>query len=120
MTSHHRHRSPSRSARRPAAEPLERRTLMASVGDFVWSDLNANGIQDAGEPGLAGVALQLYRSNNSLVSTTTTDADGRYRFDDAPAGVSLYLRITPPFAYAVTEADRGSDDAVDSDFGSTG
>ena len=29
----------------------------AALGDFVWSDTNANGIQDAGETGIAGWKL---------------------------------------------------------------
>ena len=31
----------------------------AALGNFVWEDLNANGIQDAGEPGIAGVEVTL-------------------------------------------------------------
>ena len=33
----------------------------ATLGDFVWNDLNANGVQDAGEPGSpsGGHALQV-------------------------------------------------------------
>lgn len=31
----------------------------ASVGNFVWLDTNANGIQDAGEPGINGVVIQM-------------------------------------------------------------
>ena len=27
----------------------------AAVGNFVWDDLNGDGIQDAGEPGIDGV-----------------------------------------------------------------
>ena len=28
---------------------------LATIGDFVWSDLNGNGQQDPGEPGIQGV-----------------------------------------------------------------
>ena len=31
----------------------------ASLGDFVFEDSNANGIQDAGEVGIAGVEVKL-------------------------------------------------------------
>ncbi len=31
-----------------------------AVGDFVWTDADADGVQDAGEPGIAGVQVQLY------------------------------------------------------------
>src|SRR5207249_4353496 len=30
-----------------------------SIGDFVWNDLNGNGVQDAGEAGINGVTLTL-------------------------------------------------------------
>ncbi|SDM68334.1 hypothetical protein SAMN05660860_03009, partial [Geoalkalibacter ferrihydriticus] len=30
-----------------------------SIGDFVWNDLNQNGLQDAGEPGISGVTVNL-------------------------------------------------------------
>ncbi|MCL7412203.1 MAG: MSCRAMM family adhesin SdrC [ANME-2 cluster archaeon] len=51
-----------------------------SIGDFVWNDLNGNGIQDAGEPGIPGVTVNL--SNESgILATTTTDSNGFYLFD---------------------------------------
>lgn len=31
-----------------------------SIGDFVWRDADGNGLQDEGEPGLAGVRVELY------------------------------------------------------------
>jgi hypothetical protein len=34
--------------------------LEASLGNFVWEDWNANGIQDEGEPGIEGVMVRLY------------------------------------------------------------
>ncbi len=35
---------------------------LGSIGDFVWNDLNANGIYDPGESGLPGVAVDLFNS----------------------------------------------------------
>ena len=29
------------------------------IGDFVWLDLDGDGVQDAGEPGLGGVTVEL-------------------------------------------------------------
>ncbi|MCP4660635.1 MAG: hypothetical protein GY856_34985, partial [bacterium] len=31
----------------------------ANVGDRVWNDLNGDGIQDAGEPGINGVRVEM-------------------------------------------------------------
>jgi uncharacterized repeat protein (TIGR01451 family) len=56
----------------------------ASVGDRVWDDLDGDGTQDAGEPGLDGVDLALVR-DDATVATTTTD-DGAYLFDGLPPG----------------------------------
>ncbi|GAA4459361.1 hypothetical protein GCM10023189_32980 [Nibrella saemangeumensis] len=51
-------------------------------GDRVWQDCNENGVQDADEPGLANIELQLYHNGKQL-AMTRTDANGRYVFDDA-------------------------------------
>lgn len=52
----------------------------AAIGNFVWEDLNRNGIQDAGEPGVAGVTVSIYDDLTSQVATMVTDADGYYFF----------------------------------------
>ncbi len=63
----------------------------AQIGDTVWHDVNRNGTQDAGEPGLANVQVKLYRDNgdgvvdpatDTLVGTKTTSASGKYLFQD--------------------------------------
>ncbi len=52
----------------------------ASIGDRVWRDLNSNGSQDAGEPGLNGVTVQLLDNGGNVIATTTTSGDGNYTF----------------------------------------
>ncbi|MBW8873571.1 MAG: carboxypeptidase regulatory-like domain-containing protein [Acidobacteria bacterium] len=52
----------------------------ASVGDRVWNDRNGNGVQDAGEPGLNGVTVQIYDFNNNLLASQVTSGDGNYTF----------------------------------------
>jgi hypothetical protein len=56
----------------------------AHLGDFVFEDKNGNGIQDAGEPGIAGVTVTLCDANGNALGTTTTGANGIYGFDVAP------------------------------------
>jgi len=74
----------------------------SSIGDFVWNDLNQDGIQDASEPGIAGVTVNLLDSSSMTLATTTTDANGKYLFDNLalrqhriefqlPAGMSFTL-----------------------------
>ncbi len=72
-------------------------TLHGAIGDMVFSDGNGNGTQDAGEPGLAGVTVVLWRdadrdgvfdsSVDTQVGTAVTDAGGRYLFTRQPPGV---------------------------------
>lgn len=58
----------------------------ASLGSLVWADLDADGVQDAGEVGLSGVTVDLGDSNGN-VATTTTDANGNYSFDHLIPGL---------------------------------
>ena len=51
------------------------------IGNRVWLDLNGNGVQDANEPGIQGVHVNLYDANGNLVGSTTTDASGDYYFN---------------------------------------
>lgn len=64
------------------------------IGDFVWLDSDRDGTQDAGEPGLGGVTLNLVADVNqdglldagdTVLATTTTDTAGAYSF----TGLSL-------------------------------
>lgn len=66
----------------------------ASIGDHVWLDANADGVQDSGEPGIPGVSVALIRDLNAngvwdpgepIIATTTTNSDGDYTF----SGVSV-------------------------------
>ncbi|QLH47878.1 MAG: hypothetical protein HWD58_21090 [Bacteroidota bacterium] len=53
----------------------------AQLGDYVWHDVDRDGIQDGNEVGVAGVTVTLYNStNNTVVGATVTDAYGYYHF----------------------------------------
>ncbi len=92
--------------------------IPAGLGDFVWNDLNENGIQDAGEPGIAGVAVDLRATNGSVIASTTTDANGMYNFGGLTQGV-YFVSFTAPTGFMFTTANAGNDD-IDSDANSTG
>gem|GEM_PF-876961 len=67
-------------------------TGVGSVGDYIWLDVNEDGIQDPTEVGITGVVITLTlpatmtASGNIEVITTTTDATGNYLFDNLPQG----------------------------------
>jgi len=84
------------------------------IGDQVWNDLNRNGIQDAGEPGLPNVTVAIYTAGGTLAGSTVTDSDGRYLFSDLLPG-DYYLQFTAPAGYALSAVDQGGDDGLDSD-----
>ncbi|MEQ1675371.1 MAG: SdrD B-like domain-containing protein [Chitinophagaceae bacterium] len=90
-------------------------TPPASVGDRVWKDDNGNGVQDAGEVGVAGITLVLLNSAGQEVGTTTTDANGNYLFSNLAPG-NYSVRITPPSNYTLSAKDQGGNDNTDSDF----
>ncbi len=58
---------------------------LGKIGDFVWRDLNNNGQQDANEPGVANVRVELTRPDMTVLRTST-DATGKYCFGDLQPG----------------------------------
>lgn len=84
----------------------------ASLGDFVWIDNNANGIQDAGEAGLANVEVVLYDSLLNIIDTRYTDDSGHYQFNKIrvhASGTKTFIvgfnNIPPNYAYTHLIAD---------------
>jgi|GEM_PF-1348479 len=86
------------------------------IGDFVWEDLNKDGIQDVDEPGVPEVTVNLYicDDGNFLFDSTMTDANGLYLFDNLEPG-DYYVEFVLPDGFAFTNPDQGNDDAWDSD-----
>jgi len=84
----------------------------AQIGDFVWRDLNRNGIQEAGEAGIPGVMV-LLRSGGADVDTAFTDDEGYYEFTTAPGDYRLFFQT--PDGLTFTQQEAGTDPALDSD-----
>ena len=79
------------------------------IGDFVWNDLNGNGCQDANEPGLPGVRVDLYAGcgvSGTPIDTKTTDSSGHYLFSGLCSG-QYSVSFTTPAGYARTVANVG-------------
>jgi hypothetical protein len=87
--------------------------LTARLGDYVWKDLNANGRMDSGEPGVAGVTVNLLDAAGGFVAGTTTDSYGHYKFHDLSPGAYM-VQFVKPSGFVFTTPNVG-DDALDSD-----
>ncbi|TPW11010.1 MAG: hypothetical protein FD127_3459, partial [Acidimicrobiaceae bacterium] len=89
------------------------RSADASISDYVWQDLNGNGIQELGEPGLAGVSVTLLDATGAVVGVpTATNPTGHYLFTGLAPG-SYQVRFVAP-GWGFTLKDAGADN-VDSD-----
>ncbi len=86
-----------------------------AIGNFVWHDLNRNGLQDGGEPGLAGAVVELQTCDGTAVSRATTTAGGGYLFNGLAAG-QYRLRIAAPAGFSITQQGNGPQHSIDSDF----
>lgn len=99
-----------------------------SIGDFVWNDLNGDGCQDPGEPGIPGVTVDLYAGpcgNATFVTSTMTDSNGHYIFNGLCDG-NYSVHFHTPNGYTHTLANQSCNvggqpsDETDSDCACTG
>ncbi len=88
-----------------STEPLKvglRNTSDNLIGDYVWEDVNGNGIQDIGEPGISNITVSLYEANGDTVKvagvplTTITDSLGYYDFVGVLASTNYIVRLDTP------------------------
>jgi len=90
----------------------------------VWDDSDSDGVQDAGELGIAGVDLQLvYDSNKEPVpdQLATSDESGVATFVNVPQGIKLKVKVeSAPAGAIATHRNKGGDDAIDSDLSGDG
>ena len=90
----------------------------ASIGDFVFVDDNANGVQDDNENGLNDINVFLFDINDNIVDQTVTATvdgqDGKYLFEDVNVG-DYYIVFDIPENMEITIKDQGGDDSKDSD-----
>lgn len=86
------------------------------VGDFVWIDIDRDGIQDAGEVGVPGITVIITGTAESTpyADTTVTNGNGLYYFDVPPGHYKITFLI-PTSIYTISPANQGSNDAIDSD-----
>lgn len=89
--------------------------LNATLGDRVWNDLDQDGLQDAGEPGLSNVLVRVWDSSGTnLAGQARTDSNGFF-FVYALEANFYQLEVVPPTNYVISPQDIGPDDSLDSD-----
>jgi protocatechuate 3,4-dioxygenase beta subunit len=79
-----------------------------SIGDYVWNDVNKNGIQEPSEIGVSGVTVTLYNASNVPISSTSTDASGYYHFPDLPNGTFYVGFSNLPTGYVFSPQGNGT------------
>ncbi|MCO6454696.1 MAG: DUF11 domain-containing protein [Pirellulaceae bacterium] len=96
-------------------------TPPASLGNYVWFDLDLDGVQDNNEPGVSGATVNLYVDANqdgvpdgAAVGSTTTNGSGFYEFTGLAPG-SYVVQFIAPNGETFTAANQGGDDQLDSD-----
>ncbi|HWF11734.1 MAG TPA: putative Ig domain-containing protein [Bryobacteraceae bacterium] len=115
---------------------IEVPVLTTKIGDFVWQDINHDGIQQPNEPGINGVTVQLYKDSiapGNLVATTVTAAapggysfagpnpNGYYQFVNLDTGSYIVVidqssasNAAALAGYSLTLTTQGADTTVDS------
>lgn len=94
-----------------------------NLGSRIWIDLDGNGKQNGGEPGVPGALVTLLTAEGNPatdvfgnpIAPQTTDSNGNYLFSDLREG-SYVVKVTPPPGYlpTVVVADPNNDDGTDS------
>lgn len=65
-----------------------------TINDRVWYDTDGDQVQDAGEPGIAGVSIDLLDDSGNVVATTVTDDNGDFTFTGIPEGNDYTLLVS--------------------------
>ncbi|MEM9546057.1 MAG: SdrD B-like domain-containing protein [Bacteroidota bacterium] len=100
--------------------------ISGNIGDQVWHDLNGDGIQDVGEPGLDDVMITLLDASTltsitqdidffPLANPTITAFGGLYSFDHLPPGEYIVEFDVPPPSPDLWYPTEFSDHSDDTD-----
>ncbi len=85
-----------------------------SLGNYVWRDVNNDGLVSAGEPGLNGVTVRLLNATGtSVLATQVTAGGGFYLFTGLAPGDYVVEVVTP--AGHVSSSGGGTEPASDPD-----
>ncbi|MDB4292771.1 hypothetical protein N9954_05135 [Maribacter sp.] len=84
-----------------------------TIGDFIFEDVNRNGLQDVDEPGVDDLLVTLYHVAGDVAGSTVSTNGGAYYFEVCPGEYYVVFGDVPA-GYTFTNADAG-DDSLDSD-----
>jgi hypothetical protein len=88
------------------------------IGNRVWLDENANGVQESWEAGVGGVCVRLLDgTSRDVLSETTTDSNGYFAFENP--NVESIIQIVKPDSFQYTLQNIGDEDS-DSDTDANG
>ncbi|HTN74830.1 MAG TPA: SdrD B-like domain-containing protein, partial [Pirellulaceae bacterium] len=87
--------------------------LASSIEGLVYVDPNGNCTYDPGELPIAGVTVKLFDNDGNLIATTTTNSDGRYKFDNLRPG-NYTVKESQPAGYLQGGQTAGSGGGNDS------
>ena len=104
-------------------------SALVRIGDFVWLDLDADGEQDASEPGVSNIVVELLPCADAgdeadtvepfpekvvaaIGQVATSDVNGAFVFVAPPGDYQLRFQVPPGFSVTTPDA---VDDRVDSD-----
>ena len=82
------------------------------LGNRVWFDEDADGLQDPGEDGIVGLCVNLLSESGKLIAQTASDSNGFYGFD-VPPGIYSVEFLRP--AHLTFAASGAGDELRDSD-----
>ena len=78
------------------SDPQDDTNSLSAIGDFVWNDVDTDGMQDSDEVGIAGVVMALVSApgadgiygttDDTVTATATTRDDGFYLFTNVTPG----------------------------------
>lgn len=85
--------------------------MPVSIGNRVWNDLDGDGLQDEGEPGIEGIVVSLNDKDGIQIATTETDNTGHYLFEGlSPGNYSVAFEL--PDGYAFTFPAKATADII--------
>lgn len=99
----------------------------SAIATRLWHDLDGDGLQEEGEPALAGAVVELFSTHDTTIGNlydgsrelVITDETGAVRFDNLASG-NYYLKVHAPVGFQFSPANVGDDDSLDSDVLSDG